>query len=165
MTTGRALLFTRERPFFDSGDALSVLARQLLRGLARIFSRGLSFFGCPISNNAKIHCLSSGEMISHAGDHSPLIILARLRRTLLRRSKSILVFGDLLTARTGYFAIGGITILDTPPTTEASAAAGTPYTGGSALTGSAFPDLGCSPTIPASGIFFLLSGTQKPSSL
>ena len=52
--------------------------------------------GFPISGDGKIHRLSSGDMISYAGDCGLLIIFARLRRSLLKRRRDILVFGGLL---------------------------------------------------------------------
>ena len=68
-----------------------ILGRSLFRGLA--FRR--SFLG-----SGKIHHFSSGGGLSHAGDRGLLLILTR-RRTLFRRSRSVLVFGSLRLGRGG----------------------------------------------------------------
>ena len=52
----------------------------------------------PISGSGKIYNLSSGGGITHTGDRGLLLVLTQLRRTLFRRSRSVLVFG-LLTRR------------------------------------------------------------------
>ena len=67
----------------------------LIRG--RSLFRGLALRR-PIPGSGKIHHLSSGGGISHAGDRGLLLVLAR-RRTLLRRSRSVLGFGSLLIRR------------------------------------------------------------------
>src|SRR5699024_7333278 len=55
----------------------------------------------PIPGSGKIHHLSSGGGISHAGDRGLFLVLARLRRTRHRRSRSVLVFWCLRLGRGG----------------------------------------------------------------
>ena len=69
---------------------LILVSHSLFRGLA---------LRRPIPGSCKIHYFPSGGGISHAGDRGLLLVLARLRRTLHRRSRSVLVFGNLLTRR------------------------------------------------------------------
>ena len=82
-----------------------IRGRSLFRGLAL----RRSFPG-----SSKIHYLSSGGGISHAGDRGLLLVLARRRHTLLGRSRSALVFGNLLTywsqllRRRGLYHLGRI---------------------------------------------------------
>ena len=93
------------------GGALSALGGRPLRGLAASFalsaclplsgatsfSRGV-VLRRPIPGGGKIHHLSRRGGSSHAGDRGLLLVLAR-RRTLLRRSRSVLGFGSLLIRR------------------------------------------------------------------
>ena len=72
--------------------------RLLVLILGRSLFRGLSLRR-PIPSSGKIHHLSSGGGISHAGDRGLLLVLARLRCTLHRRS--ILFFGSLRLGRGG----------------------------------------------------------------
>ena len=73
---------------------------RFVRLLVLIRGRSL-FLGLALRRSfpgsSKIHYLSSGGGISHAGDRGLFLVLARLRRTLFRRSRSVLVFGGLLT--------------------------------------------------------------------
>ena len=92
----------------------------LIRG--RSLFRGLALRR-PIPGSGKIHHLSRGGGISHAGDRGLLLVLAQ-RRTLLRRSRSVLIFGSLLTRRSRLLRRRGRCTLDAPSTTEASALAG-----------------------------------------
>ena len=67
-----------------------ILGRSLFRGLA---------LRRPIPGSGKIHHFPSGGGISHAGDRGLLLVLARRRHTLLRRSRSVLAFGNLLISQ------------------------------------------------------------------
>ena len=149
MTTGRGLLCKEERPSFDDtardlkGILLKPATVERLRlgpvggcivspvWLGSSFKTWLSslpvelpFLGFPISGGGKIYRLSSGDMISHAGDRGLRIILARLRRTLyhggirLGRGGPILcrgsIFGELYLSRLGgssSFPVSGIFFL------------------------------------------------------
>ena len=67
-----------------------IRGRSLFRGLALCL---------PIPGSGKIHHFPSRGGISHAGDRGLLLVLARLRCTLHRRSRSVLIFGSLLIRR------------------------------------------------------------------
>ena len=99
-----------------SKDILSVLARRIPQRLAVLFPSKLPSLGFPISGDGKIHRRFSTGRISHAGDRGLLLVLARLRCTLLGKAGAALSLGAS-TTRTGYSAIGGVTTLDAPSTT------------------------------------------------
>ncbi len=99
----------------------------IIRG-SRLF-RGLTICR-PFPSGSKICFLSSRDGISHAGERDLLLVLARLRRTPLSRSRSVLFFGSLPDCSTagpeivfpslGFSAAGGVTTLDALSTTGTS---------------------------------------------